>query len=311
MAKILVTITQLFIILMTQFLFIAGYLTPFDSQGYNACFSQGGFEMWEPGFQLICGVTSSIDNQFYSLALGRLISIFPTIILFIILSKKNLYASIYLFFALYGLVLGGYRQLIAASILGIILIISDNYRYRKIVLSCIAFITHYSTIPATFIYLLVKKIKYTRVKYLITILAILLVPTFIHYFLIYEIYSYLKIPYTWFEYLSGEYKVTDNTYYLFAKLIIILQSICAILFVSLSKPMMVSQASRRTLIIFESLFIAITISIDYVITARFGIFIRLFEMKYIMMESYGKTVKLALIAIVFARLGVLLYGSDL
>lgn len=310
MAREIVIFTQLFIVLLTQFLFMAGMLTPFDYAAYDACFENSGFTIWEPGFQLICDITSYLNDSFYSRALGRLISITPTIILFVILSKKNLYASIYLFLAIYGLVLGGYRQLIAVSILAIILVIENN-KFRKFFLSCFAFLTHYSSFIAVIIFTLLRNIEFSKKKYLTTIAALLFLPIFLQYLIKLEFYNYIFIPDSWIEYLSGGYAVEASTYYSSAKLILIIQSIFAILIVIYSRRTMASQANGRLLIIFESLFIAACLSVDYVMTARFGIYIRLLEMKFIMMDSYGKNIKLAFIFIAFMRLTTMLYGSNL
>ena len=311
MTRGIVIFAQLFIVLLTQFLFMAGVLTPFDSEGYNYCFENSGFTMWEPGFQLICDISSSVNDGFYSQLLGRLISITPTLILLVIVSKKNLYASIYLFLVIYGLILGGYRQLIAVSILAIAFVVYDKVNIKGFILSCFAFLTHYSSVVAVIIYMLLRNLKFSAKKYFLLFSSLVLLPFFIKYLIALDFFSYIYIPDSWFKYLTGAYAVEDTNYYISAKIILIIQSIFAISIVIFSRQMPVSKDNARLLIALESIFIAVCISVDYVITARFGIYIRLLEMKFILMDSYGKNIKLAFILIAFMRLTVLLYSSSL
>lgn len=311
MTRKIVIFVQFFIVLLVQSLFMMGVLTPFDSEGYNHCFENSGFIMWEPGFQLICNITSSINDKFYSQLLGRLISITPTLILLLLLSKRNLYASIYLFLVIFGLILGGYRQLISVSILGIVFVVYDKINTKSIILAFFAFLTHYSSLVAAIIYILFRRLKFSAFRYFLIFTSLILFPILINNIIELNFLSYIYIPDSWFKYLTGAYGVQDNSYYFGAKIILIIQSLFAISIVIFSKHAVIYSNNARLLIVLEGVFIAICFSVDYIITARFGIYIRLLEMKFIMMESYGRNIKLAFIFIAFMRLTTLLYNSSI
>ena len=307
----IVIFTQFFIVLLTQILFTVGVLTPFDSEGYNYCFENSGFTIWEPGFQLVCDITSSINDKFYSQLLGRLISIVPTLILLVVVSKKDLHASAYLFLVIFGLVLGGYRQLISVSILGIVFVVFDKANIKGFLLSCFAFLTHYSSVVAVVIYIILRNLKLSSVNYFLILSSLVFIPVFIKYLVSLDFFTYIYIPESWVQYLTGTYVVDDTDYYVTAKIILVIQSIFAISIVVFSRQMSVSKDDARLLIVLEAIFIAVCFSVDYIITARFGIYIRLLEMKFILMDSYDKNIKLAFIFIAFMRLTTLLYNSSL
>lgn len=309
MTRKIVIFAQLFIVILTQFLFMTGVLTPFDSEGYNACFENSGFTIWEPGFQIICDITSSTNDKFYSQSLGRLISITPTLILLVMVSKKDLYASIYLFLVIFGLILGGYRQLISVSILGIVFVYGGS-KIKGFVLSCFAFLTHYSSVVAVIIYMIFRRLKPSAFKYFLIFLGLLFFPVILNYIIVLDVFGYLYIPDSWFKYLTGEYVVDNTDYYVSAKIILIVQSLFAISIVIFSRHMPVSRDNGRLLIVLEGVFIALCFTVDYIITARFGIYIRLLEVKFILMDSYGKNIKLTFIFIAFMRLVTLLYSSS-
>ena len=310
MNKQFLAFAQIVIILFIQFLFIFDFIKPFDYQGYNACFIDSGFDYWEPAFGLICDITSSIRNPFLSLLFGRLISVSPTIVLFILLSKKNIFASLYIFISLFGLILGGYRQLIASSLIGIVFILSNKFIKKRYILIFLACITHYSTIPATFIFFFLKKINFTKKKLFLISLILIFTPLSINYFISLELFNFLAIPDSWMQYLSGTYVVESNSYYFFAKIILISQSLLAIFLISYNHPK-TKPLNHNLIIALEIMFCAMILSIDYIITARFAIFIRILEMRYILMEPYNKKIKLILVLVVLLRLITLLNGSDL
>ena len=310
MNRKVLALIQIIIILFIQFLFIVDFIKPFDYQGYNACFIDSGFDYWEPAFRFICDITSSIGNPFLSLLIGRLISVFPTIILFILLSKKNIFASLYIFISLFGLILGGYRQLISSSLIGIFFILSDRDKIKRLFLIFLSCITHYSTVPATFIFFLVKKINFTKKKLFLISIILLFTPFSINYIISHELYSFLSIPSSWVQYLSGTYVVESNSYYFFAKIILISQSLFAIFLISYNRPKIVP-VNHNFIIALEIMFCAMILSIDYIITARFAIFIRILEMRYILMEPYNKKIKLILVLVVLLRLITLLNGASL
>ena len=305
------TCVQFSLILITQILFMADVMTPFDSEGYNACFEDSGFTIWEPTFQLICDFTSSMNDKFYSLMLGRLISVTPILTLLFIVSKRDLYASTYLFLVIFGLILGGYRQLIAVSILGIAFVLYDKFNIKKFILTFLAFSTHYSSIVAASAYLIFRNLKLSKIQLLLIFISLLFFPYFTNYLILLNFFNYIYIPNSWIQYLTGTYVVADTDYYLFAKLILISQSALSIFVVTiLSKRSVVGKNNVRLLVILESLFIVSCLSVGYIITARFAIYIRLLEMRFILMESYSKQIKLTFIFIAFSRLSVLLYGSS-
>jgi hypothetical protein len=310
MNKQVLAFVQVVIILFIQFLFIVDFIKPFDYQGYNACFIESGFDYWEPAFGLICDITSSIRNPFLSLLVGRLISVFPTIVLFILLSKKNIYASLYIFISLFGLILGGYRQLIASSLIGIVFILSNKNKIKRFFLILLACITHYSTIPAIFIFFFLKKINFNKQKLFFITIILLLAPYTINYIISHYLLNFLSIPGSWLQYLSGTYVVESNSYYFFAKIILMSQSLFAIFLISYNRPKIIP-VNHNFIIALEIMFCAMILSTDYIITARFAIFIRILEMRYILMEPYNKKIKLILVLVVLLRLITLLNGASL
>jgi len=144
-------ITCLYIALIFLLMFLMAFMLPLDGYidyvWYNTCLTQGRPEDSEPGFGLICNITSFFPDN-VAVKIPRILSLFLLILSVIIFSKNfDIFTGLFFLYINGFQTLGAYRQGTATIFLSFALLFVLKNKYKAYNFSNVfAFLFHYTSI---------------------------------------------------------------------------------------------------------------------------------------------------------------------